>query len=246
MKKMMHIAAQYLAAAGISFLDKKEDDSHTNLGFSVENQRLETHPLSASGIILSLNYNRFTLDWNTPKNKESLSLDGKTHRQVLDWLTSTSDKFLNKKYQYQLHYKLPYTIDDSYTYKINTLELKALAVLRTQAQHSVSETLNTMGLTATVRVWPHHFDTGAYTTIHSDIAVGFGLAIPDTVVPEHYYYCSGYKGGTAIDTSHFGKLSVGQWKNNGFKGAVLAATNATEKEAIKFFTEAINTYKKEK
>ena len=46
MEKQMHLAAQYLAAAGISFLEKKDDDSHTNLGFSIKDQCLYTHTLS--------------------------------------------------------------------------------------------------------------------------------------------------------------------------------------------------------
>jgi hypothetical protein len=33
MQNMTYLAAQYLAAAGISFLGLKKDDSHTNLGF---------------------------------------------------------------------------------------------------------------------------------------------------------------------------------------------------------------------
>ena len=36
MDKMMYLLAQYLAAAGISLLEKEQDDCHTNLGFSIE------------------------------------------------------------------------------------------------------------------------------------------------------------------------------------------------------------------
>ena len=39
----MHLTAQYLAAAGISFVAKKDDDSHTNVGFSIEKTCIETH-----------------------------------------------------------------------------------------------------------------------------------------------------------------------------------------------------------
>lgn len=59
---MMHLAAQYLAAAGISFVEKKADYSHTNLGWSIDKQRLETHPLSEKGDVLALNYNTFSLE----------------------------------------------------------------------------------------------------------------------------------------------------------------------------------------
>ena len=50
----MHIAAQYLAAAGISFLEKQPDDSHTNVGFSVEDRTLFSRSLLSSGITLQL------------------------------------------------------------------------------------------------------------------------------------------------------------------------------------------------
>ena len=41
MKEQIHLAAQYLAAAGISFLEKRDDDSHTNLGFNIEKGTLD-------------------------------------------------------------------------------------------------------------------------------------------------------------------------------------------------------------
>lgn len=86
MEKQMHLAAQYLAAAGINFVPKKEDDSHTNLGFSIEKQRLETHPLSENGDLLSLDYNSFSLQWDSQNDVERLLLDGVRHETVLHWL----------------------------------------------------------------------------------------------------------------------------------------------------------------
>jgi hypothetical protein len=49
MEKMMYLLAQYLAAAGISFLEKKDDDSHSNLGFSIENSSMYSRPLNENG-----------------------------------------------------------------------------------------------------------------------------------------------------------------------------------------------------
>ncbi|MDO6472621.1 hypothetical protein [Maribacter sp. 1_MG-2023] len=244
MEKMMHLAAQYLAAAGISFVEKKADDSHTNLGWSTDKQRLETHPLSSNGDVLALNYTTFSLEWISPKNNASFPLDGKTHQQVLKWLTSSADAFLGKKYTYDFHYELPYSIYNSFTFKLNASKLKELADLRTLAQSSLEQTLNKTGLASSIRVWPHHFDSGAYANLADTITVGLGLAIPDDVVREHYFYISGYKGHNGLDTSKFDSLSLGEWKNDGFKGAVLPATKINEEQVVQFFTEAINTYKK--
>ncbi|PKB44035.1 hypothetical protein AX016_2246 [Cellulophaga sp. RHA19] len=241
---MMHLAAQYLAAAGISFLEKKSDDSHTNLGFSIEKQRLETHPLSLNGDMLTLNYATFSLEWILPKVNASILLDGKTHQQVLEWLRNSSETFLGKKYTYDFHYNLPYSIDDSFIFKLNASKLKELTDLRTLTQLSIEKTLEMNGLESSIRIWPHHFDSGAYASLTKDIAVGFGLAVPDSMVNEHYFYISGYKGHSGLDTSKFDSLSLGEWKNDGFKGAVLPTTKINEEQVVKFFTEAINTYKK--
>ncbi|SIR33641.1 hypothetical protein [Maribacter ulvicola] len=244
MKIQMHLAAQYLAAAGISFLTKKDDDSHTNLGWSIEKQQLETHPLSSKGDILSLNYNTFSLEWNVSNNNASFLLDGKTHQQVLQWLEETSRLFLNKAYTYDFHYNLPYSIDATYTFKLNVPELKYLAALRTLAQSSVVKTLNTTDLESSIRVWPHHFDLGAYASLAHKVSVGFGLAIPDDIINEHYFYISGYGEQGSLDTNNFEILSLGEWKNTSFKGAVLPVANVNEKEVLQFFAEAIGSYTK--
>lgn len=135
----MHLAAQYLAAAGISFVEKKADDSHTNLGWSIDKQRLETHPLSTAGDVLSLNYTTFSLEWISPKNNASFLLEGKTHQQVLKWLTSSADAILGKKYTYDFHYDLPCSIDDSFTFKFDATKLKQLADLRSLTQSSLEK-----------------------------------------------------------------------------------------------------------
>lgn len=239
----MHFASQYLAAAGISFVEKKSDDSHTNLGWLASEQQLETHPLSSNGDVLGLNYKTFSLEWTSPANKASLLLDGKTHQQVLTWLSSTSKTFLDKEYKYNFHYDLPYTIDDSYTYSLDAVALKKLAALRSLTQFSLEKTLKETGLDSDIRIWPHHFDSGVFASLTADKSVGFGLAIPDDMIKTHYFYLSAYKGHTGIDTNGFVPLSLGEWKNDGFKGAVLPAKNRSEEEVIQFFTQAINAYK---
>jgi len=100
MKKQMHLAAQYLAAAGISFLEKRDDDSHTNLGFDTDNGTLSTHVLSKNEDRLVLNYQKFTLDWISLSDNTSFRLDGATHQQVVKWISEVSQTFLNKSYVY--------------------------------------------------------------------------------------------------------------------------------------------------
>ncbi len=245
MEKHMHMAAQYLAAAGINFVPKEADDSHTNLGFSIEKKSIETHPLSENGDILSLDYENFSLRWNSQNNTESLLLDGTTHESVIQWLQDMSQRFLGKSYSYRFHYDLPYRINSDFKFELgDTKRLAELLQLRILAQSTFEETLESNQLESPIRVWPHHFDSGAYASLNGNSAVGFGLAIPDSLSNEHYFYISGYKGQAAIPTSGFSLLSKGEWKNNGFTGAILSAETTDRSTAILFFKEAIENYRK--
>lgn len=244
MEKMMHLAAQYLAAAGISFLTKQDDDSHTNLGFSIARNCMETHALSEKGTVLSLNYKKFSLNWNSQSVSSDFLLDGATHSDVLNWIQETSKTVLNKSYTYQFHYDLPYEITDDYKFKlVDTKRLDALLKLRILAQSVLEEVLSEHRLESPIRTWPHHFDSAAYVNLNKNIAIGFGLAIPDEVCKEHYFYISGYKDHKAIPTEGFHSLSKGIWKNNDFTGALLPAETVVKSTAVLFFKQAIENYK---
>ena len=242
----LHLAAQYLATAGISFLEKRDDDSHTNLTFSNTEKRLETWPLDDNGTILSLHYPSFSLQWISNET-QSLPLDGKSHHEVVNWLKEVSASLNSSKgYEYKLHYKLPYGLGSDKTFQLNNSQkIEKLVQMRILANTVLTKVLNKNNLNSDIRIWPHHFDTGAFSALgkNSETAVGMGLTIPDTLVDDYYFYISGYHGHTGLDTSTFTALTKGQWLNDGFKGAVLPISGSTEEDAIAFFNEAIQAYK---
>lgn len=246
MTTQMHLAAQYLAAASISFLDKKEDDSHTNLGYSIETKRLSTRPLTASGISLSLNYDLFALEWFDNSETNTLRLEGTTHIDVLQWIREMiKHSNLNKTYDYKLHYELPYTINDDYVFRLeDTNRLKELIQYRTLAQLVLQDFLQKHKLKSEIRIWPHHFDTGAFSTIENSkgLTIGLGLAIPDTMCNDYYFYISGYKGHESLTTISFKPLTRGNWFNDNFKGAVLPVSKIEKNEGVTFFDEALVQY----
>lgn len=243
MTTQLHLAAQYLAAAGISFVDKKDDDSHTNLGFSIKKESLITRNLDEKPITLSLNYQTFGLEWNDNNSITTLLLDGKTHKEVLEWIDSMASKSkLSKSYTYDLHYELPYQITEEYIFNLeDTSILQQLKEQRILANSVLEEFLKVNKLDSEIRIWPHHFDTGAFAPIEdsSGISIGLGMAIPDTMIDDYYFYISGYQGHDGVDTSGFKELSIGTWKNDGFKGAVLPITGIDEKQGVNFFNEAL-------
>ena len=249
MTNQIHIAAQYLATAGINFLDKKPDDSHTNLGFNAEKGSLETWPLNDNGYKIALDYQNFSLSWlRNEEQLEVIFLDGKTHKEIITWIQHVTEVLeRNTPYSYALHYELPYEkITADFTFKKPAQEeLTRLVKLRTIAQNSLEAIVKELNLDTTIRVWPHHFDTGGFIALDKpeDVSVGFGMAIPDTLVADFYLYTSGYKGHNGISTEAFEKLPLGSWKNEGFKGAVNPMKHVDVDKAIAFFKETILTYK---
>ncbi|WP_109302676.1 hypothetical protein [Aquimarina sp. AU474] len=247
MTTQMHIAAQYLAAAGISFLDKKDDDSHSNLRFNAQKGYLETRPLNSSGCTIALDYNKFALYWlNNNNARLSIHLDQKTHIDVLKWMEKVSKAMnMEKSFEYNLHYDLPYTVTDDYVFKLEDAnKSQKLIELRTLAQSVIQDFLTNNQLDSEIRIWPHHFDTGAFAALEDEtgISVGLGMAIPDTMHDDYYFYISAYQGHDAVSTSGFKTLTHGNWSNEGFKGAVLPLSGINKDTGVTFFQEALAEY----
>ncbi|MEL6917833.1 MAG: hypothetical protein AAFO99_08890 [Bacteroidota bacterium] len=247
MIEQTYLAGQYLAAAAISFIKKVSDDSHTNLGFSIENASMYTRPLNSNGDTLVLNYNTFALEWHSKNYLEVLGLDGNTHNEVIKWIGQKAKKGgMDTPYRYEFHYDPTYVLSDGFIFKLSDAnKFRELRDLRILGQQTFTFFLKEQKLTSEIRVWPHHFDTGAFALLNEDSgkAIGLGLSIPDALVDDHYFYISGYKGHEGLDTSGFPSLTYGKWQNEGFKGAILPATDIDENAAMLFFREALMAYK---
>ncbi|EDM42923.1 hypothetical protein SCB49_11522 [unidentified eubacterium SCB49] len=240
-----YLAAQYLAAAGIQFVEKKEDDSHTNLGFDKNSGCLITHPLSENGDELRFNYNSFSLEWKSKNETTTLALDGKSHEEVLSWLNEKAMLYLNKEFSYSFHYEGTYPITSSYVFKLSDAsQLNELLLLRKLGQNTLELFVEENKLDTSIRIWPHHFDTGIYDLLPStEVTVGLGLAIPDTLCNEFYFYASGYKNSKSINPSNFAVLKKGTWKSGGFTGAIFSAKDVDVTAATGFLKEVVTAFK---
>ncbi|MEO0570809.1 MAG: hypothetical protein AAF039_03820 [Bacteroidota bacterium] len=238
--EQIHFALQYLATAGKSFLEHQPDDSHTNLGFNPENNTIETWKLDERGSKLGLDLNDFSLNW-IDKNLK-FPLNGETHTTIVAWLIATASKIgLTKIYAFDLHYELPFKWNNTYKFHVeDKIVLRHEIRIRTLANRVLELFLNQIQLQSTIRIWPHHFDTGAFVVLDdgSGKSIGMGMAIPDALVNDHYFYISGYCGHDNIDTNTLKKMSLGGWKNEGFKGAVLPVGSVNVDKAVQFLGEA--------
>lgn len=247
MPEQVHLAAQYLAMAGKSFLPPKADDSHTNIGFKPESETLETLPLHPSGQKLVFDYSDFSLKWESHVT-HSFPLDGKSHSEVVAWIHAmVTLSPLAQRYVYDLHYELPYSALGDFKFELaDPSQLRELVGLRKLGHVVLQSFLEREKLPSDICIWPHHFDTGAFINLNdgSGKSIGLGLAIPDSLCDEHYFYISGYLGKDTIDVTHFNVLTNGAWDPKDLKGALLPASNRSIENAVQFFQEALRTYKR--
>jgi len=122
--------------------------------------------------------------------------------------------------------------------------LKELLEIRILAERVLQSFLEVHQLHSEIRLWPHHFDTGGIVILNdgSGKSVGFGLAVPDTVCNEHYFYMSGYIEHNFINTAEFEPLTQGIWKVEDYKAAILGVSNVDKKTALNFFNEAFSAF----
>jgi hypothetical protein len=241
MVKTFHIAAQYLTTVAISFLEKKEDDSHTNLGW--KDGALHTHSLSKLNCRLSLDYASFSLIWSNDVGfDERLQLDGKEHSNIVHWIRKIALKAKQSLvYEYSLHFELPYDeITSGFVFhKPSEAIIQELIEKRNKVQSALERILEE---NTSIRVWPHHFDTGAFFMVNDTLGIGLGMAIPDTMIDDFYFYVSGYHEDKAIELSSTSPLEKGSYYHEDWKGFALPVSGVTETEATTFFREAMYNY----
>ena len=239
----LHTAVQYISTAGKNYVAHKADDSHTNSGWNPETSSFYSWPFTTGGS-LSFHTKRMELEWigDVPG---TFALIGRTHAEVIRWLEEMSLKNSLKKFVFNLHYDLGFVIEDDFKFVAQDPDfIDAHAECRTASLHACNEVLRQMDLTSDVRTWPHHFDTGAFSTFpEDDFSFGFGLAIPDALSEDFYLYCSAYKGNEGVETNNLPTLSKGEWKQGNWKGALLTASNLRRSDFHLFFFESIDAFK---
>ncbi len=235
--EILHRASQYLAAFGISFVEKKADDSHTNLNWNPHSLSLETRSVindSGGAVQLALDCKSFALVGIDPIGESVLYMDHTKHRDVIEWLRNWSkESGLTEVYDYRFHYELPYpAMADLYTWKQpSEAELQAYTEEMNRAKSQFSAILNNVGIESELRVWPHHFDLGFFGKVpsHKTLSIGGGKAIPDSLSSDSYYYISGwYENGSAVNVERMPPLTKGTWGLGNFNGSILSIRHAPE------------------
>lgn len=254
-----HLAAQFIALAGKYLAEQKPDDSNTNMRFIAGENILLGNPIS-KGLHLAFQVAGFKLALlDSDRNAlNEIQLTGKSQEAVFDTLKEIlADAGVDvSNFSNKLHYDLPY--DKAGFSLISGADSEAGIAENIKYRHNAEIILNLLTkqfpTAGTVRIWPHHFDTGSYIPLEFNDkkevvkSLGIGWAIPDGMVDEPYYYLSfwGAEDNNAFPDLH--TLSEGDWMMPAWNGAVLKNSEISKKNTAEsqfklvygFFTEAIH------
>lgn len=230
--QQQHHAAQFIAMVGKYLIPQKEDDSNTNMQFVMDRELLLGNRLPNQWqLALDLtNLYLFLFDEKS-KRKGEIHLNGKTKAQAFNELKQTLAKFdfdisaLKNK----MHYEIPtHNLDKNQSFSTRDESLfRENTVYRHNAEIVLNEIIAGNQQAESVRIWPHHFDTGSFIPISQNSqnkvssSIGIGWAIPDSMITEPYYYLSFWSEKPGDGLENLPVLVAGQWMVPNWNGAVL-------------------------
>lgn len=249
MEEVLHRAVQYIAAIGISYAVHEADDGHTTLTWDQDNKALVGQPVpKLNGISFAMSLPHYALECRDAGGAilDTMPLQGTGHDDIMSWIKRmvVAQEGEPDAFRFDFHYELAAHEDRSPFPAPDVDELTRLAELRSAAHKAISEVLTAYSDTEPIRIWPHHFDSGSLITLRrkangSPLAtIGIGLAIPDDILPAHYYYVSPWQAEGNFDMSELPGLTNGRWLTNDWKGAVLEADDMGLDIVERFLNEA--------
>jgi len=230
-----YLAAQFIALAGRYLIPKKTDGSNINMQYIPEKEMLHgnSHPDGwAVGVYLK-NFSVHVLD-EKEDEKAEISLKGKTFQQAFqEFKTALQNQNIDvSDLKTEQPYELPTdALNEGKYFSIGGEDAVSENIrYRHNAQLLISELTVRFSDVEPVRIWPHHFDTGTFATIArnekggASKTIGLGLAIPDRMVPEPYFYLSFWSENPLEIKNEPVELSAGKWMMPDWNGAVLGVS----------------------
>lgn len=229
---LIHRLAQFPAIVGRNLTDQMPDDSNTTLNWDSAVERLESQLVNGE-FRLSIHIPDFSLQWS--KENEILSelpAHEKTKDEIFEWVVKQVENagFDSSKLHFIDHYEVPeHAIDTGAAFGGPSNEiLTTWMTHRWLANELMVELNRTVGIDSSIRVWPHHFDTGTYYAFGDKKAIGAGWAIGDSMSEYPYLYIYPWNADETIDLSNTPPLKVGKWMTGEWVGAILPLNEMIE------------------
>jgi hypothetical protein len=247
----LHHAAQFAAAAGISFLQPLPDDSHTNLEWVPALGGLFSRVIPARtafrvgvkpvklGLLIASADNRPLAEYH---------LHGRTITEAKDWIRSQI-KLLGadgSRYTLSRNYEIPrhdVAIGESFDAS-EPARFEELAKWLGNGAAVLGSLTRSAMAASEVRCWPHHFDIATRIEVAPGRTLGVGLESGDQYYDEPYFYVEMKPQPAASRIQSRPLWGSGVWHTKDWMGAVLCgsrlgAASSQERQTREFLDSAI-------
>lgn len=232
----MHYGAQFVAAFGHHLLPESADDSQSSMHWVPGLRALAGQDVNLKQRVrMALAYSTFEL-MLINENEEILGnfpISGQTKTTAISFVRTQARGLGVKKAQdidIPSHYELPpHPLQEGAPFQMTSpAHHQELARYRHNAQLLLRAVVESYEYATPVATWPHHFDTGSTINIkfddqgNSQKTIGIGLAVPDSLSEEHYFYVNHWSHQGEADYNTLPSLpGNAQWKTEDWKGAIL-------------------------
>ncbi|MDP9204922.1 MAG: hypothetical protein M3P12_05620 [Gemmatimonadota bacterium] len=248
----LHHAAQFAAAAGISFLQHLPDNSHTSLEWvpmlgglfsrvvpAQRAFRVGVRPIKLAILIAS--------EDNQPISE--YPLHGRTITEARDWIRSQATLLGADGSHYSLtrDYEIPrhdVAIGESFDASEQSC-FEELSKWFANGAAIIGSLARATDTASEVRCWPHHFDIGTLIKVASGRTIGVGLEPGDDYYDEPYFYVNMRPQPTASRARSRPLWGSGTWHTDEWVGAVLCGSrlgsaSSQERQTREFLDSAVS------
>lgn len=212
----LHYAAQLVAAFGISYGERRADDSHTNLEWLPELGALASRPQGEARVSLRLH------DLTLFVKERELALTGLTMEGAAALVREEMGtlKLDGARYTLKRHYELPsHPVAEGAKFSAEPEHLRQLANWFGNAALLLNALVELRSDASEVRCWPHHFDIATLITLKDGKTIGAGMEPGDDYYDEPYFYANMNPAPSADALPD--APSGGRWHKRDWVGAVL-------------------------
>lgn len=228
----LHHAAQLVAGLGVSYLARRDDDSHTSMEWLPTFNALASNPVGEHEFRLAIRPRNLNLIAITADvEADCFTLDTRTMPEAVEWIRRTTAQhgLDPSAYTTEKHYAVPpHAVGDGRPFdaadRDNFEQLDhwysnaALLLDRIAAQRPNA---------SPVRCWPHHFDVATLIATGASSTLGVGLEPGDEYYAEPYWYVSVNRAAGSASSNATRSLPEGNglWHSRDWFGAVLPASH---------------------
>ena len=222
-RRQLHHAAQLATALGISYLEPRADDGHTNLEW------LDDVGALASNAVGKVRMGVRVADLTLLIDGAELPLRGRAIEGAIGWIRERLAKagLDPRRYTLKRHYEIPgHPVANGQPFDARPEQLGELSHWFGNAAGLLEALRSRTPGASEVRCWPHHFDIATLITLGRGRTVGAGLEPGDVYYDEPYFYVNPQPAPKASALTD--RLEGdGAWHTHGWIGAVLRGSRLT-------------------